>query len=294
MAFGPVACKNWGQEKTLALNHQKITSRCALGLPRSPAKCSPQRITACPLTLWNRVLRLGSTGHRLPQTYVKTLPWASSSKKLLTQPYTDTHQINSASLLIALCPMQHLPACIDLPALATNQGGSRQIGRAEGSLPVRGNLGLRSTAQSTHTCTHTHSWFLQPFPFPSRNFQKSNSWDHSGLALLIVKGSKADWRRVLPKDFLSNFMNNHLGVPLTPNPKGTKQESSSWIPLYTSARAPTHHPHPHIYTHTYIHHEILWKFFRGGFSPSNMGQKENGDRVFLTLNLNHLLPSACI
>lgn len=239
-----------------------------------------KRITACPLTLWNRVLRLGSTGHRLPQTYANTLPWASSSKKLLTQPYTDTHQINSASLLIALCPTQHLPACIYLPALATDQGGSRQIGRAEGSLPVRGNLGLRSTAQSTHTCTHTHSWFLQPFPFPSRNFQKSNSWDHSGLALLIVKGSKADWRRVLPKDFLSNFMNNHLSVPQL---QTQKERSKNLAVGYPSTHL---HVHPHIlHTHTYtLIHIFIMRFF-GSFSeeafhPATWGKRRMATGFF--------------
>lgn len=104
-----------------------------------------------------------------------------------------------------------------------------------------------------HACMHTHSWFLQPLPFPSRNFQKSSSWARSGLTLLISKGSKAGWRRVFPKDLLLNLLNDHLGLPLTPNPNGRKQESGRRIPLYMYTCAPAHPPYTHTYTHTCVY-----------------------------------------
>lgn len=144
-----------GKKKTSSAQpSKKITSRCALGLPRSLARCSAQKNYGLPFdtlkrgpATWEHRSGAASDRRQDPAT-------GKRQKKTPVQPYTDTHQINSASLLIAPCPTHHLPApgraCIDLPALTTNQGESRQIGRAEGSLALR-NLALRSTAQSTHT-----------------------------------------------------------------------------------------------------------------------------------------------
>lgn len=115
---------------------------------------------------------------------------------------------------------------------------------------------------SKHTHMHTHPFLVPPaFPLPQQKFPKVKLLGPFRPGPPNCERVQSRLKKGPSKRLPVAFYEQSSQCSPTPNPKGTKQESSSWIPLYTSARAPTHPPHPHIYTHTYIHHEILWKFF---------------------------------
>lgn len=142
----------------------------------------------------------------------------------LAQPSTDTKQNSRCTLAdrSVSCTAARCYTCIGVPLLAANPGESRQTGRTDRQteqsqtcLPWE----ISYSSGSACVCTQAHAWFLQPWPFPRKKFQKSVSWVCSGLTLLISKRSTAVWGRVFKR--LPYEVNEQSSQsPQTPNLKG--------------------------------------------------------------------------